>query len=158
MQTSLPSTRGLRWPDSTLPWRRVYRSRPVQFPADPRQPHSGVDPIFWAATERIGSCMQASQFTRPVAIVMFLPMIGLAGWGSWFATYCMSDGCLGVFPLWPGAMAALFLQALLVLPLHAWALKRQGADAASRYVRWLVTSSIAVMVPMFAGWVYMFFK
>lgn len=102
--------------------------------------------------------MQASQFTRPVAIVMFLPMIGLAGWGSWFATYCMSDGCLGVFPLWLGAMAALFLQALLVLPLHAWALKRRGADAASRYVRWLVASSIAVMAPMFAGWVYMFFK
>ncbi|MGG6342360.1 hypothetical protein ACQ5SA_03825 [Stenotrophomonas indicatrix] len=158
MQTSLPSTRGLRWQDSTLPWRRVYSPHPIAFPQAPRQPQHGVDPIFWAATEWIGPSMQASQFTRPVASVMFLPMIGLAGWGSWFGTYCFSDGCLGVFALWLAALAAFVLQALLILPLHAWALKRQGADAARRYARWLGASIIAVLLPMFAGWAYMFFK
>ncbi|AWH21933.1 MULTISPECIES: hypothetical protein [Stenotrophomonas] len=102
--------------------------------------------------------MQARQFTRPLALLLFVPMIGLAGWGSWAATYCFSDGCLGVILLWMAALAALVVQALLVLPLHAWALKRQGLPAQVGYLRWLAASIVSVVVPVLLGWLYMLFK
>ena len=71
--------------------------------------------------------MHVSQLTRSTALVMFVPMIGLAGWGSWFGSRCISDGCLGVLVAWLAAVATFAVQALLVLPTHAWALKRRGS-------------------------------
>lgn len=102
--------------------------------------------------------MRATWFSRPFAIAMFIPMIGLGVRGAWFATYCLSDGCLGIYLYWAAALAAFAVQALLVLPLHAWALKKDDTDAAGRYTHWLGCSVIAVLLPMIAGWVYMPFK
>ena len=102
--------------------------------------------------------MQARQFTRPLAFILFVPLIRLAGWGWWATTYWFSDGCLGVILLWMAALAALVVQALLVLPLHAWALKRQGLPASVSYLCWLAASIVSVVVPVLLGWLYMLFK
>ncbi|WP_258393940.1 hypothetical protein [Stenotrophomonas maltophilia] len=99
--------------------------------------------------------MQASQFTRATALVMFVPMLGLAGWGSWFGSRCSGDGCLGVLVAWLAAVVAFVVQALLVLPTHAWALKRQGAPAARSYFRWLGASAVATFLPIVLGWGYL---
>ncbi|HDS1038801.1 TPA: hypothetical protein QDZ42_001816 [Stenotrophomonas maltophilia] len=99
--------------------------------------------------------MKAYQFTRPIAVLMFIPMIGLGSWGSWFGSYCLSDGCLGVFVAWVAAVAVFILQALLVLPLHAWALKRHVAKVSRSYVQWLGASALAMLLPILAGWGYM---
>ena len=99
--------------------------------------------------------MQASQFTRATALVMFVPMIGLAAWGSWFGSRCFSDGCLGVLVAWLAAVVTFAVQALLVLPANAWALKRQGAPASRSYLRWLGASAVAAFLPIVLGWGYL---
>lgn len=99
--------------------------------------------------------MQLSQLTRSAALVMFVPMLGLAGWGSWFGSRCFSDGCLGVLMAWLVAVVAFVVQALLVLPMHAWALKRQGAPASRSYLRWLGASAVTAFLPIVLGWSYL---
>ncbi|PZS72652.1 hypothetical protein A7X75_08085 [Stenotrophomonas maltophilia] len=99
--------------------------------------------------------MQASQFTRATALVMVVPMIGLAAWGSWFGSRCFSDGCLGVLVAWLAAVVTFAVQALLVLPANAWALKRQGAPASRSYLRWLGASAVAAFLPIVLGWGYL---
>ena len=99
--------------------------------------------------------MHASQFTRATALVMFVPMIGLASWGSWFGSRCFSDGCLVVLVAWLAAVATFAVQALLVLPTHAWALKRQGCPASRSYLRWLGASAIGAFLPIVLGWGYL---
>ncbi|HIE1100154.1 MULTISPECIES: hypothetical protein [Stenotrophomonas] len=99
--------------------------------------------------------MHVSQLTRSTALVMFVPMLGLAGWGSWFGSRCFSDGCLGVLVAWLAAVVAFVVQALLVLPTHAWALKRQGAPAARSYFLWLGASAVAAFLPIVLGWGYL---
>jgi len=47
------------------------------------------------------------------------------------------------------------VQALLVLPVHAWVIKRQGAPASRSYLRWLGASAIAALLPILLGWGYM---
>ena len=99
--------------------------------------------------------MHVSQLTRSAALVMLVPMLGLAGWGSWFGSRCFSDGCLGVLVAWLAAVVAFVVQALLVLPTHAWALKRQGAPAARSYFLWLGASAVAAFLPIVLGWGYL---
>lgn len=105
--------------------------------------------------ENIRDGMQASQFTRATALVMFVPMIGLAAWGSWFGSRCSGDGCLGILVAWLAAVVTFAVQALLVLPANAWALKRQGAPDSRSYLRWLGASAVAAFLPIVLGWGYL---
>ncbi len=72
-----------------------------------------------------------------------------------FGSRCFSDGCLGVLVAWLAAVATFAVQTLLVLPTHAWALKRQGSPASRGYLRWLGASAIAAFLPIVLGWGYL---